>query len=85
MRTIGIPELDEKDAIKTTRKSRSFNSGLAPNCFWVFHVIMTQTLPFADPQFMAVYQEFERAAYAAAWEREIVVAFRRHNCNNPAR
>ncbi|MCX7171999.1 MAG: serine hydrolase [Proteobacteria bacterium] len=28
-------------------------------------VIMTQTLPFADPQFMAVYQEFERAAYAA--------------------
>ena len=28
-------------------------------------VIMTQTLPFADPRFMAVYQEFERAAYAA--------------------
>ncbi|MBI5921171.1 MAG: beta-lactamase family protein [Betaproteobacteria bacterium] len=29
-------------------------------------VIMTQTLPFADPQFMAVYQEFERAVYARA-------------------
>lgn len=29
-------------------------------------VIMTQTLPFADPRFMAVYQEFERAVYARA-------------------
>lgn len=27
-------------------------------------VIMTQALPFADPRFMAVYQDFERAVYA---------------------
>ncbi|MCX7179527.1 MAG: serine hydrolase [Proteobacteria bacterium] len=29
-------------------------------------VIMTQTLPFADPRFMSVYEQFERSAYAAA-------------------
>ncbi|MFA7280723.1 MAG: serine hydrolase domain-containing protein [Sterolibacterium sp.] len=29
-------------------------------------IIMTQTLPFADPKFMAVYEAFERAVYAKA-------------------
>ena len=28
-------------------------------------VIMTQTLPFVEPRFMAVYGEFERAVYGA--------------------
>ncbi len=28
-------------------------------------IIMTQTLPFADPAFMSVYEQFERAAYAS--------------------
>jgi methyl acetate hydrolase len=29
----------------------------------LFGIIMTQSLPFADPRFMATYEQFERAAY----------------------
>jgi Beta-lactamase len=29
----------------------------------LFGLIMTQSLPFADPRFMATYEQFEQAAY----------------------
>jgi methyl acetate hydrolase len=31
----------------------------------LFGLIMTQSLPFADPRFMATYEQFERAAYSS--------------------
>ncbi len=47
-------------------------AGVLNTHFWfdstrdVAGVIMTQTLPFAEPRFLAVYEEFERAVYGEA-------------------
>lgn len=46
-------------------------AGVLNTHFWfdpakdVAATIMTQTLPFVEPRFMAVYEQFERAVYAA--------------------
>ena len=46
-------------------------AGVLNTHFWfdpakdVAGVIMTQTLPFVEPRFLAVYEQFERAVYAA--------------------
>ncbi|MBT2321078.1 beta-lactamase family protein [Variovorax paradoxus] len=47
-------------------------AGVLNTHFWfdpardVAGVIMTQTLPFAEPRFLAVYEQFERAVYGEA-------------------
>nr|AEM45135.1 hypothetical protein [uncultured organism] len=62
----------EEDVPGMRSAGSQFWAGVCNTHFWfdpakdVAGIIMTQTLPFAEPRFMGVYEAFEKGAYRAA-------------------
>ena len=60
----------EEDVPGMRSAGSQFWAGVLNTHFWfdpknnVAGVLMTQSLPFAEPRFMGVYERFERAVYA---------------------